>query len=344
MNQPGQNPDGVSKLKNMEELSEKIMGPALFSVPEQITVSVIIPAYNAAATIGRALDSVRAQTGVGAEVLVIDDASADNTLEVVDQLIRPGENIRLIRMPKNGGASAARNAGIREARGRYLAFLDADDIWLPGKLLKQVAAIEADPDITLVTCNSQMTSVAGVPLKEGHVNRPPVAGRDAWKTLLVYNFLPTPTILTHTSLVRELGGFDEELAVGEDLDLWIKLAVRGKIAVLPDILINYYDMNNSLMKRHSAQAGDIVVPMLERHMHEQDGKLTRGEVRTMRGNRSFRMACDLFFSNRFMPSIPLFLQAAMCGIRPVKSVSYLPRALLMESATQLKRALLKLSH
>lgn len=325
----------------MEELSEKTIGQALTCPLDQITVSVIIPAYNAAATIVRAFDSVRAQIGVGTEIIAIDDASADNTIEVVRQAIRPGENIRLIRMPKNAGASAARNAGIREARGRYLAFLDADDVWLPGKLLKQVAAIEADPDITLVTCNSQMTSVAGVPLKEGHVNRPPVGGRDAWKTLLVYNFMPTPTILTRTKLVRELGGFDEALAVGEDLDLWIKLAVRGKVAVLPEILINYYDMNNSLMKRHSAQTAEIVVPMLERHIREQGEQLTRSEVRSMRGNRSFRMACDLFFSDRFVPSMPLFMQAAMCGIRPVKSVSYLPRALLLESAARLKRIMLK---
>jgi glycosyltransferase involved in cell wall biosynthesis len=323
----------------MEELSEKTIGQALACPHDQITVSVIIPAYNAAATIVRALDSVRAQSGVGAEVIVIDDASADNTVDVVKGAIRAGENIRLIGMPKNGGASAARNAGIREARGRYLAFLDADDVWLPGKLAKQVAAIDADPDITLVTCNSQMTAANETPLKEGHVNRPPAAGADAWKTLLVYNFLPTPTILTRTELVRTLGGFDEALAVGEDLDLWIKLAVRGKIAVLPEILIKYYDMNNSLMKRHDHQAGEIVVPMLERHIHEQAGKLSRREVRTMRGHRSFRMACDLFFANRYMPSIPLFLRAAACGIRPVKSLSYLPRALIMESAALLKRKL-----
>lgn len=321
----------------MEQLSETLAGRALSCPPDQITVSVIIPAYNAASTIERALASVREQSGVGIEVLVIDDASADRTIDIVKDAILPGENIRLIRMPKNGGASAARNAGIQEARGRYLAFLDADDIWLPGKLRKQVAAIEADPEITVVTCNSQMTSATGVPLKEGHVNRPPVAGKDAWKTLLVYNFLPTPTILTRTELVRELGGFDEALAVGEDLDLWIKLAIRGKIAVLPDILINYYDMNNSLMKRHGGQTGAIVVPMLERHIQEQAMQLTRSEVRYMRGSRSFRMACDLFFSDKYMASIPLFLQAALCGIRPIKSLSYLPRALLMETAALLKR-------
>ena len=325
----------------MQELSENLIGQALSCTPDQITVSVIIPAYNAAGTIERALDSVRAQTGVGAEVIVIDDCSADNTIQVVKDAIQPDENISLVRMPRNGGASAARNAGIQKARGRYLAFLDADDVWLPGKLMKQVAAIEADPEVTVVTCNSQMTSASGVPLKEGHINRPPVSGVDAWKTLLVYNFLPTPTILTRTALVRELGGFDEALAVGEDLDLWIKLAVRGKIVVLPEILIKYYDISNSLMKRHRSQAGEIVVPMLERHIREQGGQLSHAEVRAMRGSRSFQMACDLFFSHSYLPSIPLFLQAAACGIRPVKSLSYLPRALVMESATRLKRNLQK---
>ncbi|HEX8784945.1 MAG TPA: glycosyltransferase [Telluria sp.] len=325
----------------MEQLTDTPASADLRSPVDGITASVIIPAYNAAGTIVRALDSVRAQTGVGVEVIVIDDASADRTVEVVKNAIQEGENIRLVRLPKNSGASAARNAGIREARGRYLAFLDADDVWLPGKLARQVAAIEADPDITLVSCNSQMTSVSGTALKEGHVNRPPVAGRDAWKTLLVYNFLPTPTILTRTALVRELGGFDEALAVGEDLDLWIKLAIRGKIAVLPEILINYYDMNNSLMKRHGGQTGTIVVPMLERHIREQAAKLTPAEVRYMRGSRSFRMACDLFFSGGYMASISLFLQAALCGIRPFKSLSYLPRALVMATAAQAKRTMQK---
>jgi hypothetical protein len=146
-------------------------------------------------------------------------------------------------------------------------------------------------------------------------------------------------VLTRTALVRELGGFDETLAVGEDLDLWIKLAVRGKVAVLPEVLINYYDLNNSLMKRHGRQTGDIVEPMLERHIREQGARLSHAEVRRMRGGRSFQMACDLFFSGIYRPSIALFLKAARCGIRPLKSLSYLPRALLMEAA-ELTRATL----
>ena len=315
----------------------------LFCSPEDIQVSVIIPAFNAAPTIARALASVRAQEGVGIEIIIIDDASSDKTVEVVQSAIIPGENITLLQLPKNSGASAVRNAGIRLARAPYLAFLDADDVWLTDKLPRQVAVNEADPTVTLVSCNSQMATADGLLLKEGHVNRPPVEGTDAWKTLLVYNFLPTPTVLTRTTLVRELGGFDEALAVGEDLDLWIKLAIRGKIVVLPEILINYFDLSNSLMKRHRRQTGAIVMPMIERHMQEQAMQLSSAEIRQLRGRRSFQIACDLFFSGSYRACISFFLQAARCGTRPLKSLSYLPRAVVMEAAAATKEVLMRSS-
>lgn len=306
-----------------------------------IDVSVIIPAFNAAATIERALDSVRAQADVSVEVIIINDGSSDNTAEVVERAIRPGEPVQLIHMPKNSGVSAARNAGLRLARGKYVAFLDADDIWLPGKLRKQIDAIQRNPAITLVSCNSQMTAPDGRALKEGHVNRPPVQGPDAWKTLLVYNFLPTPTVLSYTSLVQELGGFDENLAVGEDLDLWIRLGTRGHIVALPEILINYYDFANSLMKRHGEQTGDIVFPMIEKHLREQSARLSDAEVRAIRGQRAYQIACDMFFSGSYRICMPLFIKSAWLGTRPLKSLSYLPRAVLMAAASQTRRVFAK---
>lgn len=307
--------------------------------PDQVLVSVIIPAFNAAATIARAIESVRSQRRVrGIEIIIIDDGSSDDTLEVIHSQIRAGENISVHKLPSNRGVSAARNVGIASASGKYLAFLDADDIWLGDKLTKQIALIESAPGIALVSCNSQLRSAAGVALKEGHVNRPPVEGDEAWKTLLIYNFLPTPTVLTHTSFVKELGGFDESLPVGEDLDLWIKLGIRGKIVIHSEILINYYDMNNSLMKRHHAQSRAIVVPMLEKHIKEQSAKLTAAEVRHIRGRHSFQIGCDIFFSGNYRSSIPLFVQSALHGTRPIKSMSYVPRAIAMELVGRVKQA------
>ncbi|PRC90960.1 glycosyltransferase family 2 protein [Solimicrobium silvestre] len=296
---------------------------------ETCDVSVIIPAFNAAETISRAVGSVLIQDVDSLEIIIVDDGSTDDTFIAVTELMQLHSVIRLLQMPKNGGVSAARNYGIREAKGKFLAFLDADDIWLAGKLKKQLVEIKRDPSITLVSCNSKLISESGEYLKEGHINRPPVEGAEAWKTLLIYNFLPTPTVLTHRHLVLELGGFDENLPVGEDLDLWIRLALRGKVIVLKEILINYYDSAGSLMKRHLAQTQMIVLPMLEKHLVQQKDKLSAKEIRHIRGLQSFQTGCNLFFADEYLPSIPAFLQAAYYGTRPMKSLTYVPRALLM---------------
>lgn len=304
---------------------------------DAVQVSVIIPAFNAANTIIRAIDSVREQHVGPIEIIVIDDGSTDRTVEVVRNNIGSGDNIQILQMQTNSGVSAARNTGVRIAQGKYLAFLDADDIWLPAKLRKQIDRMEQDPSITLVSCNSRLISESGVPLKEGHLNRPPVEGTEAWKTLLIYNFIPTPTVLTRTALVKGLGGFDVSLAVGEDLDLWIKLGIQGRIAILPEILINYYDLAGSLMKRHSDRTATIVLPMLDKHITAQRQQLTRREVRTIRGQRSFQMACDMFFAGAYLPSVPIFVKAASYGTRPIKSLVYVPRAACMALLAGAKR-------
>ncbi len=292
-------------------------------------VSAIIPAFNASETIGRAIESVMIQQVDSIEIIIVDDGSTDSTWQVLTTLAQANSLIRLIKMQENRGVSAARNAGIQAANGKFLAFLDADDVWLPGKLKKQLAEIYRDPSISLVSCNSKLVSESGEFLKEGHKNRPPVEGANAWKTLLIYNFIPTPTVLTYRHLVLELGGFDENLQVGEDLDLWIRLALRGKVIVLNEILINYFDSAGSLMKRHHAQSQLIVFPMLEKHLEQQKVKLSLKEQRNIRGQRSFQTGCNLFFADEFQASIPLFMKAIASGTRPVKSLTYIPRALLM---------------
>ena len=316
MNQVNTNPD--------EQDSESDFG-----LDVSVDVSVIIPAFNAASTLSRAIDSVTQQKIDSLEIIIIDDGSSDGTVDLCIALANNNPAIRLLRMPRNGGVSAARNMGIRTAKGKYLAFLDADDIWLEGKLSKQLAAITSDDSIALVSCNSKFVSESGDFLKEGHINRPPVEGTDAWKTLLIYNFLPTPTVLTRRNLVVDLGGFDESLQVGEDLDLWIKLALIGKVRVLKDILIHYYDSAGSLMKRHHAQSQSIVFPMLEKHLIAQQDKLSTKEIRNIRGQHSFQTGCNLFFSDEYLASIPVFFNALTQGTRPIKSFLYIPRALLM---------------
>ena len=110
-------------------------------------VSVIIPAYNREKTIRRAVDSALAQTYPSIEIIVVDDGSRDHTAEI---LLEYGEKLRLIRQ-KNGGASSARNTGIRAAQGEIIAFLDSDDAWLPHKISRQVALLDR-PELAHISC------------------------------------------------------------------------------------------------------------------------------------------------------------------------------------------------
>jgi glycosyltransferase involved in cell wall biosynthesis len=186
------------------------------------TVSVIIPAYNAAEFVGRAIESALRQTVPALEILVIDDGSKDVTAERVAQYPAP---VRLLRQA-NGGPASARNHGAREARGEWLAFLDADDAWFPHKLEVQQTYL-ADPEVALV-----------------HAREPSeYAPADAtFEALWRRNFLLTSSVLLRRAAFEEAGGFDEDRAlIGvEDYNLWLRLAARGhRIVGHPELLHDY---------------------------------------------------------------------------------------------------------
>lgn len=176
------------------------------------TVSVIIPAYNAAATIGRAVESVLAQTCPAREIFVVDDGSADDTAAIAARYPPP---VRVLRQ-SNGGPGAARNLGARHAQAEWLGLLDADDYWLPHKLEAELP-YTADPKVAVV--HSDATS--------GRNYVPPAhAGFDAlWK----HNFVWTSATLIRRSAFEAAGGFDEDRALicVEDYNLWLRLGHAG---------------------------------------------------------------------------------------------------------------------
>lgn len=193
-------------------------------------VTVITPAYNVARYVGEAADSVRRQTFTDFEYLVVDDGSADGTAEVILSRQRGDPRMRLIQIP-HGGPSAARNAGISQARGRYIALLDGDDRWRPAFLARQVALIESlPPDVGMVFCRTRSISENGIPIKI-HWQR---AGRYDFDEFLVRN---NPaghgsSLLIRASCFADVGGFDESLPFAEDLDMWLRIAERSKTPVL----------------------------------------------------------------------------------------------------------------
>jgi glycosyltransferase involved in cell wall biosynthesis len=200
-------------------------------------VSVVIPAYNAGGTIAEALDSVFAQRGpFELEVILVDDGSADDTVRVAAAFPR----IRLIRQA-NAGPSAARNRGIREARGDYVAFLDADDRWTPDKLAVQMALFRDQPGLGMVIGDCRVYTDTGprdqTQFQEGGFDRSYFGGEaiiaDAYTKLFETNFIPTGTAVLRRDCLRKTGLFNESRRRVEDLDLWFRVALHCRIGFTP---------------------------------------------------------------------------------------------------------------
>ncbi|HEY8878154.1 MAG TPA: glycosyltransferase family A protein [Roseateles sp.] len=207
-------------------------------------VSVIIPAYNAAAYVAEAVDSVLAQDYPQVEVIVVNDGSKDNTLDVLRGY---GERIRVIDQA-NAGPPRARNAGLAAVRGEFVAFLDADDIWLPTKLSAQVGHLRAHADVDTVFTRwhvwpadadgvFRIPAVNPVPVVGG----PVVAERSGWMytKLLLECHLLTTTVMMRRSLIDKIGGFDVNLFNGDDYDFWLRASREAKVDQL-DAIGAYY--------------------------------------------------------------------------------------------------------
>lgn len=198
-------------------------------------VSVIIPAYNRAALIGESLESVYAQTYEPLEVIVVDDGSTDDLESALSPYLRQG--LRLIRHETNKGAPTARNAGIAEAKGEFIAFLDSDDLWEPDKTKQQVRKIvESGPDTALVYSGIRKIDQDGKLL--GFKN--PVKKGSIYLDLLANNWIgSTSTALVRASALSRVGGFDATLRSRQDLDLWLRISREFTIDFVADPLVLY---------------------------------------------------------------------------------------------------------
>jgi teichuronic acid biosynthesis glycosyltransferase TuaG len=179
-----------------------------------IQISVIIPSYNSARFLETSVGSVLRQSYPAAEIIVVDDGSSDDTPEVA---ARYGPSVRYIRRP-NGGLSAARNTGLKNASHPWVAFLDADDWWDSRKLELQVGALQGCPEALLCyTARLLVYSDGSQEIREAC----PTA--DVWRNLRHENSITPSTVLMRRDLCLKAGGFDEKLAACEDWDLWFRL-------------------------------------------------------------------------------------------------------------------------
>lgn len=203
-------------------------------------VSVVIPAFNAAKFIVETIESVLKQTYQPIEIILVDDGSYDSTVSLVEENF--GDRVRLVSQ-KNAGPSAARNRGICESSGKYIAFLDADDIWLPKKIEKQVAVMEKHPELGLI-CGDMIDFDSNGRETKSHFEK---NGFDeiffgdglyivnAFFKLFNKNFISTPTVILRRSILDMRDLFPLEFRFSEDHIFWLDLAKKNSFAYQIDV-------------------------------------------------------------------------------------------------------------
>lgn len=210
-------------------------------------VSVIIPTYNRAHLLSRALTSALNQTFQDFEIIIVDDASTDDT----DKLVASFHDCRIVYIQnrRNQGVSAARNSAIQQAQGDYIAFLDSDDEWLPDKLEKQLKLFTGtSPKVGLIAAGA-----VDIRNQTPYAYYIPKFRGDNSKRILVENCVG----LNGTAMIRKecfdkAGLFDENLNSSEDWDLWIRIAQHYEVDFIPDIMLRYYPQTDSMIMDHNA--------------------------------------------------------------------------------------------
>ncbi len=221
-----------------------------------LKVSAIIPVYNGEATIARAIESALAQQFEGFEIVVVDDGSTDSSPRVIESYV---SKIRVVRQA-NRGLGSARNAGAAVARGEYLAFLDADDEWLPEKLAKTIAALERN--LAAVLAYSDFTGID----KDGEETSFSAGAPRSMNEMLSGGGIIMPsTVVMRRAVFEACGRFDEAFRLAfEDIELWLRARERGEFVYVPEPLLRYRMTDFAERADRDEEGRQVFIPMVRR--------------------------------------------------------------------------------
>lgn len=209
-------------------------------------ISIVIPTYNCSSYIGEAIESVLAQTLCEHEIIVVDDGSNDATEEIVK---RRYPMVRYVRK-EQGGVSSARNLGIATACGQYIAFLDADDIWEPGKLKKQIDLFKQRPELGMVFAENSTFDRNNNIVDKGFNKRNRLLKGDVVKNIFLRSYVTTSTVVVKQGVFDAVGVFEELLHAGEDDNMWMRIAMKYPIDLIDEPLVRYRITAGSLSRTH----------------------------------------------------------------------------------------------
>lgn len=255
-------------------------------------ISVVIPTHNRADLLPRAIESAQKQTYRDIEIIVVSDGSTDDTDSVVEKIKAEDNRIKYCPYSPGHGGNYARNYGVEQAGGEYVAFLDDDDEWLPTKLEKQLNLFEADSNMVLaytgvnVIYVNEKINYSFIPKDQGDLSR---------KVLLGNCIGSTSTAMVKKSVFEKSGVFDNDLDALQDFDLWIRVVQHGTVGVVSEELINYYNYRGtkqvSAVTSKYERAFDYINNKYKdmfASLSEKEAKQKRISEYTLLGNKAIR--------------------------------------------------------
>lgn len=287
-------------------------------------VSVIMPAYNARATIIEAVDSALNQTHPAVEIIIVDDGSSDSTLDLLRQHYGNHPQIKLFQQA-NAGPSAARNHAIRHANGQWLHFLDSDDRLHPTKIARSLARAAEVPNAAVVYGPAIIIDAAGQPIAQQWAF-PPLPSGDVfchWITGTMANgqYGVLPSFMVKTEAVHAVGGFDEAIFGSEDWDMWIKLAGRFAFAALDETLVDYRDHPAGLHRNPSRIALARLKVIQNARRNPRAGEcLTPHQWDAAEAGRWHNLAVTHWHANQRAQARQAFAQAQRLYPKPVRTL------------------------
>lgn len=249
-------------------------------------ISVIIPTYNRAHHLAKAVDSVFCQTYKPFEIIIVDDGSTDNTKQIVSDY---ADKVVYISQ-KNSGPSAARNRGIRAAQGDFIAFLDSDDAWAPEKLEKQVNLISESPKLGLIgtgyyNCDQNLENPTIHPSMK--------LAKTPREEILIRNLWPTPSLLIRKSCFEAVGLFNENMKFAEDWDMWVRISQIFPVATINEPLVMIRKHDQGLAGLNDNQ---------EYNFKLWKDLISNNRIRYSMCSAAYRKAMSLYYLNRFYSS------------------------------------------